>query len=120
MSGGTGEPPGTGLFDLAEVYEAAHDVVSDSLSWRLPEARWARVMEILQLMDEAISAGDPVALDNGTVELELAGPVRITRIGTTQQVPPPPTVLERLTRTARVLAGGPDKGEKRPSPQQPS
>lgn len=99
---------------MADARAAALEVVSESVSWMLPELRWERVTEVVQLMDNALSAGDPVALDNATVELELAGPVRITRIGATPQVPPPPKVLERLTWTARQLAGGSAGGPSQP------
>jgi len=91
---------------LADACAAALEVLSESIGWLLPRPRWERVTEIVQLMDNAMSTGDPVALDNATVELERAGPVRITRIGATRQVPPPPKVLERLTRTAGRLAAG--------------
>jgi len=39
--------------------------------------------------DSALASGDLAALADATVQLELAGPGRITQIGSTPQEPPP-------------------------------
>jgi hypothetical protein len=63
------------------------------------------VTEIVQSIDNALSAGDPAALDAATVDLELAGPTRITRVGATPQVPAQPPIRERVNRMIHSLTG---------------
>src|SRR5262249_20247276 len=90
---------------LAEAKLAALDVLTDVLEWRFGEARWARVTEIVQSIDNALSAGDPAALEAATADLELAGPTRITRVGAIPQVPAPSQVRERVNRMVLSLTG---------------
>lgn len=113
----------------AEVRLAALEVLTDALEWRLPEARWQRVADIVQAMDDALAAQDPVALDQATSDLELAGPVRIIRVGSTSRVPPSPYIRERIDRTRGALdeaaagaardADNDDKGSGRDRPPAP-
>jgi CATRA-Associated Small Protein len=112
---------------IAEAKLAALDVLTDVLQWRLPQARWTRVTEIVQSIDKALSAGDPIALEAATVDLELAGPVRITRVGATPQVPAPQPVRERVNRLVHSLTddagtdrGGGDRGKDRGRDQPPN
>jgi hypothetical protein len=97
---------------IAEAKLAALDVLTDVLQWRLSEARWTRVTEIVQSIDKALSAGDLTALVAATIDLELAGPVRIIRVGATPQVPASPPVRERVNRLVYSLTGdaGTDRG----------
>lgn len=92
---------------IAKLRLAALEVLTDALEWELPEARWQRVAEIVQAMDDALAGEDPAALDYATSELELAGPVRIIRVGATSQIPPPPYVRERISRTQHTLGEAP-------------
>jgi hypothetical protein len=96
---------------IPEVRLAALDVLTDVLEWRLAEERWARVTEIVQTLDNALSTGDLVALEAATVDLELAGPVRIIRVGATPQIPAPPPVRERINRMVHSLTVGEDRGK---------
>jgi hypothetical protein len=99
---------------IAEARLAALEVLTDVLEWSLAEERWARVTEIVQSIDNALSAGDLVALDAATVDLELAGPTRIRRVGATPQVPAPREVRERVNRMVYSLTGedaGKDRGQ---------
>src|SRR5262249_10448013 len=89
----------------AEAKLAALDVLTDVLEGRFGGARWARVPEIVQSMDIALSAGDPGALEAATADLELAGPTRITRVGAIPQVPAPSQVRERVNRMVHSLTG---------------
>jgi CATRA-associated small protein len=101
---------------IAEAKLAALDVLTDVLQWRLPQARWTRVTEIVQSIDKALSAGDPVALEAATIDLELAGPIRITRIGAPPQVPAPPPVRDRVNSmvdSLTDLTAGTDRGDSR-------
>jgi hypothetical protein len=96
---------------IAEAKLAALDVLMDVQGWWLPQARWTRVTEIVQSIDKALSAGDPVALEAATIDLELASPIRITRVGATPQVPAPAPVRERINRMVHTLTsdGGTDR-----------
>jgi hypothetical protein len=53
----------------------------------------------------ALAAADLDALAAATADLELAGPLRITRIGATPVVPPTPPVRDLLNRLVFSLGG---------------
>jgi hypothetical protein len=102
------EPPvspdaGNGVDVRAE----ALDVVSDALQWRLADARWQAIEQVLVAMDAALEADDLEALAAAAADLELAGPLRITRIGATPVVPPAPAVRALLNRLVYSLGGIP-------------
>jgi hypothetical protein len=80
-------------------------VISDALQWRLTAARWQAIEELLAAMDAALAADDLEALTAAVADLELAGPVRITRIGAAPAVPPPLQVRDRLNRLVNSLGG---------------
>ncbi|MFF3503845.1 CATRA system-associated protein [Streptomyces sp. NPDC003247] len=95
--------------------EAALVVLRDVRLWRLPPDRWERLAGLLDTAAGALRAGDADRFDQATVELELAGPVRITRIGDPHRgspresvpAPAPPPVRERLNHLIHTLSGGP-------------
>lgn len=91
--------------DAAGLRAEALDAISDALQWRLASSRWAAIEGVLAAMDEALQARDLEALASALSDLELAGPVRITRIGATPIVPASPPVRERLNRLVHVLGG---------------
>jgi hypothetical protein len=68
-------------------------------------------------MDAALAANDAKALAAATIDLELAGPVRITRIGTVPVVPPPPAIRDRLNRLVYALGGAPAADQDEPGDQ---
>ena len=93
--------------DVFDVRAEALDVISDALQWRLADARWQAVEQVLVAMDAALTAGDLAALAAATADLELAGPLRITRIGTPPVLPPPPPIRDRLNQLVYSLDGMP-------------
>jgi hypothetical protein len=56
-------------------------VLGDLVLWEMAPPRWANVARILDRLDSALTAGDPVALREAVTDLEIAGPVRLTLIG---------------------------------------
>jgi CATRA-Associated Small Protein len=101
--------------DFAEARAEALDVVSDALQWRLNEMRWQSLEHILAAMDAAMAASDAAALMAATANLELVGPVRLTRIGATPAVPPPAPVRDRLNRLVHSLSGTPAQEREEPA-----
>jgi hypothetical protein len=97
--------PGWNSADAGDARADALDTVSDALSWRLADTRWAAIEAVLAAMDAALAAGNVTALTAATAELELSGPVRITRIGAVPVVPPPPAIRDRLNRLVHSLGG---------------
>ncbi|WP_158852132.1 CATRA system-associated protein [Saccharothrix deserti] len=86
--------------------ESADDaltVLGDVRSWQLTEVRWATVADVLAALAGAVERGDVEGLRVATIELELASPTRITRIGAEPAVPPPPPVLEIVNSLVRRL-----------------
>jgi hypothetical protein len=97
---------GDAEFD-AEARADALDVLNDLLEWQLAPQRWERVEQIVDSIVEALAAGDVDALREATAELELAGPVRITRIGSTPLLPAPEQVRDRANHLVHSLGGAP-------------
>lgn len=93
--------------DDADVRAEALDVISDALEWRLAEARWQAIEQVLSAMEAALEADNMDALAAATADLELAGPLRITRIGATPVVPPTTPVRDRLNQLVHSLGGIP-------------
>jgi CATRA-associated small protein len=110
--------PGWNPADTGSVRAEALDVISDALSWRLAGTRWAAIEQVLVAMDAALAAGDVTALATATTDLELAGPVRITRIGADPVVPPPPAIRDRLNQLVHSLGGVPAAGQPDPGQQE--
>jgi hypothetical protein len=90
-----------------ETSAEALDVLGDLLEWQLAPQRWERVEQIVVAMAEALAAGDADGLREATAELELAGPVRVTRIGATPLVPAPERVRDRANHLVHSLGGTP-------------
>jgi hypothetical protein len=88
--------------DFAGVRAEALQVAQDALQWRLTQTRWPSVEQALIAMDAALVSEDPEALAAATADLEMAGPMRITKIGAAPIDPPPP-VRDRLNRLVHSL-----------------
>jgi hypothetical protein len=87
----------------AEIRAEAVAILENVLRWELAPARWGRLTEAIDAAVAAEAAGDLEALQEATIQLELSGPVRITRIGSTSTVPPSPVVHERVTSLIHTL-----------------
>ncbi|MFI7465118.1 CATRA system-associated protein [Nonomuraea sp. NPDC049646] len=87
----------------AEAVADALDVLDDLLEWRLASARWERVRDLLDALAAALRSHDPEAAQEAVAELELAGPVRVTRIGTKPLLPPSEDVRDRRNRLVHAL-----------------
>lgn len=57
------------------------DILSDTVRWRLPAARWEGVEKLVQALYDAVREGDLEKLEATLGDLELAAPLRITPIG---------------------------------------
>jgi hypothetical protein len=92
--------------DLAEVRRDALSVLRDMLGWRLSTARWEAIAGSVEALAAYLDLGDLAAARDIVIQLELAGPVRITRIGAVPAQPPPPPVRERVNHLIHRLSGG--------------
>lgn len=92
--------------DFAEVRHDALSVLPDVLSWRLSTARWEAIAGGVEALAAYLDLGDLAGAREIVIQLELAGPVRITRIGAVPQEPPPPRVRERVNELIHRLSGG--------------
>ncbi|WP_158851422.1 CATRA system-associated protein [Saccharothrix deserti] len=101
-----------------EIRDDAREVALDVLGWRTTSAEWEEIAELLASAITATEAGDRQALRAATIALELASPLRITRLGDERRdrEPPPEPVRERVNRLVHVLDDQPD----RPVPEAPS
>jgi hypothetical protein len=89
--------------------------LADLLQWQLVPKRWERVEQIVDSAAQAVAAGDVDALRDAIGELELAGPVRVTRIGATPLVPPPDQVRDRANHLVHSLGGASGRDTSRPA-----
>lgn len=92
--------------DLEEVRQDAVSVLQDMLGWRLSTARWDAIAGSVEALATYLDVGDLAAAQDIVIQLELAGPVRITRIGAVPSQPPPPPVRERVNQLIHRLSGG--------------
>jgi hypothetical protein len=92
--------------DLAQVRQDARSVLQDMLSWRLSAARWEAIAGSVEALAAYLDLGDLAAAREIVIQLELAGPVRITRIGAAAPQPPPGAVRERVNQLIHRLSGG--------------
>jgi hypothetical protein len=77
----SGAPAQRDAPNMSELRAEALDVLSDAMCWQVSEARWGEITRALEAMVAALEGGDAAALAVATVDLELAGPLRITPIG---------------------------------------
>ena len=101
--------------DQARIRDDALGALRDALEWCLTPAEWAAVAGILMTMDSAaggrLDLNDPgqrKALEDVTVQLELAGPRRIDVVDRAAQAAPP-DVRERLNVLIEELSGSAGK-----------
>jgi CATRA-Associated Small Protein len=81
----------------------ALDVLHDVLEWKTTPEAWRHIARVLQVMADAISAGDPDVLAAGTADLELASPLRVMRIGETMVKSAPRSLRERVNHLIHSL-----------------
>jgi hypothetical protein len=91
--------------DPQQVREDAVHVLEDLRLLELSPARWEGIAGILEALAAEVAVGDLSNLAEATIQLELAGPVRLIRIGAVPSEPPPPLVRERINQLIHTLSG---------------
>ncbi|WP_069766881.1 CATRA system-associated protein [Streptomyces sp. LUP30] len=86
-----------------ESRDDAVDVLKDLIEWELAPQRWEQVDSIVDSLADAVARGDGDALREATAELELTGPVRITRIGAKSVIPVPEETRDRANHLVHAL-----------------
>ena len=83
--------------DGARIRDEALSVMRDALEWSLTPAQWSGFAAMLSGMetDRLAEPEQRKALEDVTVQLELAGPPRIEAVDSAAE-PAPPVVRERL------------------------
>ena len=99
-----------------ETVDDALDVLQDIVLWELTPARWQQVEQIIERIGVALSTGDTGGLRSAVADLELSGPTRALRIGSTtiQGIAEP--VLERRNSLVHALEKT-SKGDPGPRPE---
>lgn len=85
-----------------ETIEDALGMLQEIVLWELPPQRWEQVAQLLDRIAAAHAARDAEKLRAAVVELELYGPTRIVRIGSTRSGIPEP-VLDRQNTLVHAL-----------------
>jgi hypothetical protein len=97
-----------------ETKTEALDVLTEILSWRMPDPQWNHIADLVETMASALTTGDAGKLRTATIDLELASPFRVTRIGATDRQSPPQKVQDRVNHLIHSL-GGDSKGQEKPA-----
>jgi hypothetical protein len=95
------------------IRDDALSVLRDVREWCLPPARWAEVADVVDGLGTSLDLADPeqlAALNEATITLELAGPLRITKIDKSA-VPAPDRVRERVNQLIHELAAPGEEGD---------
>jgi hypothetical protein len=87
----------------AETVDDALDVLQDLVLWELVPERWARVDSIIDRITVALAARDAGDLRDAVADLELSGPIRALRIGSTGERGIPEPVLDRRNSLVHAL-----------------
>ncbi|MFF5295257.1 CATRA system-associated protein [Paractinoplanes globisporus] len=87
----------------AETVQDAVNALQDIVLWTLTPQRWEHVAALLERIDTAYATRDAGELRNAVAELELSGPVRIMRIGSTTATGVPQPVLDRRNTLVHSL-----------------
>jgi hypothetical protein len=89
-----------GSDDGAEIRGDARDIAADVLGWRATEDEWQEIGRLVDALIAAMDARDWPALRTATAALEVASPLRVTRLGDERRnrLPPPEPVRERVNR----------------------
>jgi len=90
-----------------DLREDAVDVLRDALVWRLEDGQWRAVAQAVDALVAALVAGDASSFREALYDLELAGPVRATRIEDAEALSPPEPVRERVNELIHTLDGRP-------------
>ncbi|WP_158854081.1 CATRA system-associated protein [Saccharothrix deserti] len=94
-----------------ELVEDVRMVLDDLVQWEMTERQWRHVAGLVGTLAAAVRACGADAVRDATDAVELAAPVRVTRVGQEPVVPPPPFVLERRSETLDSLRGAEDVEE---------
>jgi hypothetical protein len=112
-------PAGWDSADIPDARAEALAIVADACQWQLAGERWHSVEQVLIEMEAALAAGDRRGLATATADLELAGQLRITKIGDAPVVPPTPPVRYQLDRLVHSLGGTPPASQHHDDPERP-
>jgi TIR domain len=94
------------------VLSEALDVLSDVLTWQLATLRWHVIKQVLDAMDAALQANNLEALAEATIQLELSGPLRTTRIGGTSISAPTDVIRAQVVHLIHSLRDRRARGER--------
>lgn len=86
-----------------ETVQDAIDVLQDLVLWELTAQRWEHAARILDRIAAALSARDVEELRDAVAELELSGPVRLSRIGSALKTGIPQPVFDRRNTLVHAL-----------------
>ncbi|MGW5311210.1 CATRA system-associated protein [Nocardia thailandica] len=96
---GTGSHSGLDEETRADLIE----VLQDLTVWQLPPVRWEQIVATIDELASFLSIGDGAGARSALVELELLGPVRARRIGTSERVSITEPVRTRAARLVHAL-----------------
>jgi hypothetical protein len=81
-------------------------VLSDSLAWTMPPARWTRIAALVEALAAALAKGDAPAVESATIDLEQLSPRRIPKIGDKDE-PIPKALRGTVVHLVHSLGGDP-------------
>ncbi|SMD27477.1 CATRA system-associated protein [Kibdelosporangium aridum] len=95
----------------------AREVAADVLEWQATAEEWAAIAQLVTAAIEAWDAQDWPALERATVALELASPLRATRMGDERRVKS--SISEPVRERVNRLVHGPEDDIPPTEPERP-
>lgn len=87
-----------------ELREDALAVLGELLGWEATDGGWRHIGDLVTRADTAVVERDWPALRTAISELELASPLRTTKLGEPPRRPAPEPVRERVNRLVHALS----------------
>jgi hypothetical protein len=109
-----GDPRIESTFMEGDIRDEALDILQEAMAWRLPIHRWNAVSRALDVLDAALHEDATDRVREAVHGLELAGPIRATRLEDTSALPPSSPIRLRINELVHSL-----RSERRPSGQDP-
>jgi hypothetical protein len=87
--------------------ETAISVLGEMQEWHVTQNQWERVSQRLEELELAVASGHDLAAEQAAMQLELAGPFRVIRAGSSKVAPVtgpvPGPVRERTAELIHTL-----------------
>ncbi|MER5650400.1 CATRA system-associated protein [Streptosporangium sp. NPDC002524] len=86
-----------------QITAEALDALRDVLDWSATPAHWETISPIIESIADALARGDLSALHAATIELDLASPYRVIKVGDEEERPPSKKLREQVVYLVHTM-----------------